>query len=82
MTFAVSSMTDYPVAVAPAEFVFTRGNYYLPEGPTQTFTDVVGEQRLNIIIEVAEPGKYQFHLEDKVKNLWFFYSCEVTKFKT
>jgi len=82
MTLTVSSVTDYPVAVDPAEFVFTRGMYYTPEGTTQTFTGTVGTQRLNIIIEVAEPGQYQFHLEDKVKNLWFFYSCEVTKFKT
>jgi hypothetical protein len=81
MTLTVSSVTDYPVPVAPAEFAFTKGGYYSPEGPTQTFTDVVGWQRLNIIIEVAEPGEYQFHLEDKVKNLWFFYSCEVTKVK-
>src|SRR5205814_5892769 len=82
MTLAVSSVTDWPVAVGPAEFVFTRGPDYAPEGPAQTFTGVVGGQRLNIIIEVAEPGEYQFHLEDKVKNLWFFYSCEVTTFKT
>jgi hypothetical protein len=82
MTLAVSSVTDYPVPVAPAEFVFTRGPYYTPEGPKQTFAGVVGGQRLNVIIEVSEPGEYQFHLEDKVKNLWFFYSCEVTKFKT
>jgi len=81
MTVTVSSVNDYPVAVAPAEFAFTKGGYYTPEGPTQTFTGTAGVQRLNIIIEVAELGEYRFILEDKVKNLWFFYSCEVTKVK-
>jgi hypothetical protein len=77
MTFTVSQ-TEYPGSAG--EFVFTTGNYYLP-GTKQTFTGTEGTQRLNVVVDVAEPGEYEFTLIDQGSNFWFFYSCEVTKVK-
>ena len=77
MTFTVSQ-TEYPGSAG--EFVFTTGNYYLP-GTKQTFTGTAGTQRLNVVVDVAEPGEYEFTLIDQGSNFWFFYSCEVTKVK-
>ena len=80
MTFTVRASVSS--SYNPVEFVITA---YSGIGSKQTFLGKKTEewQRLNMIVEVAKPGQYNFTLEAQGKNLteWSFSSCEVTAWK-